>query len=266
MTMITVCIPVRNGADYIANAIDSVLGQTFPSVQIQIADNCSTDETASIVQSYLPDDRVRLTRRNRDMGIFENFNTCLSDMSTNYYMLLSHDDYLCDETALEKAFNVLEGNEHIPAVYCETLFVDENARLISRRGFGYSGFVDSDEVARESVISNRNIYGVPLLIRTSAIQSNRYDDRLPNSADVDYSVAIGKGAQVYYLNEALIAIRFHKSNNTARAYSSLKSEFLAIAEKNQIALSALDRVRTWVNDWIVRAKKLVFFVYLDNFR
>ena len=264
--MITVCIPVRNGAQYIANAIDSVLGQTSLAFQLEVADNCSTDETVSIVEGYQPDDRIRLTSRTQDMGMFENFNTCLSDIQTKYYMLLSHDDFLCDKTALEKAFNILEANEHIPAVYCETLFVDEHSETISHRGFGYSGEVASDVVARRSIVSNRNIYGVPLLIRSSAIQANQYDDRLPNSADVDYSVAIGKGERVYYLKEALIAIRFHKVNNTARIYNSLKSEFLEIAVKHKLDLSTFEMTMVEINSWMVRVKKFLFFSYLDKFR
>ncbi len=264
--MITVCIPVRNGAQYISHAIDSVLGQTSQVFQLEIADNCSTDETLSIVESYLPDNRIKLTSRSHDMGMFENFNACLKGIETKYYMLLSHDDYLCDKTALDKGFNILEANEHIPAVYCETLFVDEHSQAINRRGFGLSGPVDSDIIARRSIISNRNIYGVPLLIRSNAIQSNQYDDRLPNSADVDYSVAIGKGEKVYYLKETLIAIRFHKANNTARIYSSLKSEFLEIAEKHNIDLSAFEMIITRINSYLVRVKKLLFFFYIDKFR
>ena len=238
---ITVCIPVRNGARFIGRAIESVLAQTFSNLKLEIADNCSTDETISIVNSYMSDERVTLVERSQDLGMFGNFNACLESIETKYYMLLSHDDFLCNKYALEKGFNTLETHPQAPAVYCETLFVDEDDRSITRRSFGLSGLVESDAIARKSIVSGRNIYGVPLLIRGSAVQANRYDDTFPNSADIDYSIAIGKGKNVCYVQDALIAIRFHKVNNTARTFNSLEQEFLNTAEKHEIRLTNIGK-------------------------
>ena len=263
---ITVCIPVRNGAEFIERAIKSVLGQTFRDFRLEIADNCSTDETVEVVKGYLSDERIELVMRSQDLGMYGNFNACLESTKTKYYMLLSHDDFLCDKNALEIGLNILENHPEVPVVYCETLFVDEYNKQISRRTFGLSGLIESDSVARKSIVAGRNVFGVPLLIRTSAVQNNRYDSAVPNSADVDFSIAIGQGHKVYYVQEALVAIRFHKVNNTARIYSSLEQEFLIIADKHNIRLSSFDKLQLKVNNWLVCLKKMVFFLYLDKIR
>jgi hypothetical protein len=219
-----------------------------------------------IVKGYLSDERIELVPRSQDVGMYGNFNACLENLKTKYYMLLSHDDFLCDKEALEIGLNTLENNPAVPAVYCETLFVDEHDKQISRRSFGLSGLVESDSVARKSIVTGRNVFGVPLLIRTSAVQNTRYDSTVPNSADVDFSIAIGQGREVYYVQEALVAIRFHKVNNTARIYSSLEREFLAISEKHKIRLSAFEMIQIKINNWMVGLKKTIFFFYLDKIR
>jgi glycosyltransferase involved in cell wall biosynthesis len=263
---ITVCIPVRNGAEFIGRAIESVLEQSLRDFRLEIADNCSSDETVEIVKGYLSDERIELVARSQDIGMYGNFNACLEDVKTKYYMLLSHDDLLCDKEALEIGLNTLENHPAVPAVYCETLFVDEHDKQISRRSFGLSGLVESDSVARKSIVTGRNVFGVPLLIRTSAVQNTRYDSTVPNSADVDFSIGIGQGREVYYVQEALVAIRFHKVNNTARIYSSLEREFLAISEKHKIRLSAFEMIQIKINNWMVGLKKTIFFFYLDKIR
>lgn len=263
---ITVCIPVRNGANFIGRAIESVLEQTSRDFRLEIADNFSSDETVEVVKGYLSDERIELIPRSQDIGMYGNFNACLGNVKTKYYMLLSHDDFLCDKNALEIGLSTLENHPEVPAVYCETLFVDEDDKLISRRSFGLSGLIESDSVARKSIVAGRNVYGVPLLIRTSTMQNNRYDPAVPNSADVDFSIAIGQGCKVYYVQEALVAIRFHKVNNTARIYSSLEREFLAIADKHKIKLSSFEKIKIKINNWIVCLKKAIFFFYLDKIR
>lgn len=261
---ITVFIPVRNGEQFIKRAIDSVLSQTLQDFQLVILDNCSTDETRSLVGSYLSDDRICFVERTYDVGMLGNFNDCLERATTKYYMILCHDDFLCDNKALEIGCQILEAHPDVPVVYCPTLFVDERDKAIMKRSFGISGLVENNSVAKKSIIACRNVYGVPLLIRTSALLNNRYDGSFPNTGDIEFSIAIGRNQKVYYVNNILVAIRFHKSNNTARIFSSLVPEFLRMAEKNKITLTLTEKIRMTINDRLVRIKKKIFFYYLDN--
>jgi glycosyltransferase involved in cell wall biosynthesis len=263
---ITVFIPVWNGARFIGRAIESVLCQTFRDFRLVIVDNCSTDNTREIVTRYLADDRVVFCPRPKNIGMLGNFNACLDDVETEYYLVLSHDDFLCADIALAAAYNIAKTHTEVPAIYCETLFVDEDDKLIARRHFGLSGLVDSDIIARRSIISGRNLYGVPLLIRTSALADIRYDSSFPNSCDVDFSIAIGKGKNVIFIPEALVAIRFHRSNNTARIFKSLETEFKGIAQKQGIRLTRGDVARIKISNLMVGLKKKLFFFYLDKIR
>ena len=71
------CLPVYNGAAYIAESIESVLAQTYGDFRLIVSDNCSTDNTEDIVRSF-SDRRLTYVRNARNLGVVGNFNRCLS--------------------------------------------------------------------------------------------------------------------------------------------------------------------------------------------
>jgi glycosyltransferase involved in cell wall biosynthesis len=75
MARLSVGIPVYNGEKYLAEALDSLLAQSFREFEIIICDNASTDRTAEISRAYeVKDDRVRYFRNDRNIGAALNFN------------------------------------------------------------------------------------------------------------------------------------------------------------------------------------------------
>lgn len=263
---ITVFIPVRNGQDYIEDAINSVLRQTYKNLKIVIADNDSSDNTKNIIANYLKDKRVNLVCRQKDVGCVENFNKCLSAIDTEYYMMLSHDDRFYDNNALQIAVEILDKHSDVVAVHSDMMFIDRIGQPITRKKFGYSGLIDSDSIAKRSIVSGRNFFSIPLLIRTAAVGDLRFDASLPLSNDFDFSVALGQGKKVFHCPGVLLAIRFHGSNKTARIFFALESEFRKTAEKYNIKLSSLEKFLMKFNNLLVCMQKICFFFYLDKLR
>jgi glycosyltransferase involved in cell wall biosynthesis len=263
---ITIYIPVYNGANYIQCAIESILMQTYKDISLIISDNCSTDETVSIVGKYLSDERVTLIKQPYNVGGLKNFNDGLDRIKTEYFMTISHDDYFYDDKALETGIEILEKNKNIPAVYSQTMFVDADGKPIMQRKFKYSGLTSGDIVAKKSIISCRNLYGIPVLIRTSSIKELRFPEGFDNTGDVDFSISISKGHQIYYVPKTLLAIRFHGDNITARNYSTVIEEFKRMAIKQNIKLSKTELLQMNINHLITVYKKHLFYFYLDNIR
>ena len=72
--LLSVGVPVYNGGQYLAAALDSALGQDYDNVEIVIADNCSSDDTAEIGRRYARTDvRVRYLRNAEHIGPSSNF-------------------------------------------------------------------------------------------------------------------------------------------------------------------------------------------------
>ena len=225
---ITVFIPVRNCERFIGAAVESVLNQTCTNLKLVVADNCSDDATVDVVSRYLADSRLVLIRREHDLGHIGNFNACLESLDTPYYMILCSDDMLNTERALEHAFGVLDTNAAIPAVYSDLIYIDEGGRALARRRFGRYGRLSSRELGRRSVVSTRNWFGIPVLVRSEAARGYRYDADVFYAADVDFSLYTAKGGDVYRIHDFLIANRYprpavaHASYSEPRGSSSQK--------------------------------------------
>ena len=263
---ITVIVPVRNGAAYIGKALESVLSQTFADFELVVSDNGSTDGTREVVAKYLGDARVRLVRQAQDYDMIGHFNKCLDMLDSEYHMLLCHDDYLYAPTALAKAHAALEGHPEVHAAYCDLAYVDERDALIRVRKFGRHGIVDSDEVARAAVVKTRNLFGIPLLVRTRALAGARYDRALPYAADLDLSIAISRHGAFFHLGEPLIANRYHGGNATLGLFGRARDQMKAIAAKHDIALTGLEDLRMVLNSWTTALQKWAFLQYVGKMR
>ena len=72
---ISVALPVRNGANYIAAALDSILAQTMTEFELVISDNASTDTTPQIIADYCArDPRVKVSRSEQMLALGANMN------------------------------------------------------------------------------------------------------------------------------------------------------------------------------------------------
>src|SRR3982751_3050681 len=75
---VTVCVPMYNGERYLAECIESILAQTYTDFQLLLVDDCSTDATRSIAESYAAaDSRVRLIVNHTNLGLVGNWNRCI---------------------------------------------------------------------------------------------------------------------------------------------------------------------------------------------
>lgn len=87
--LISIIIPVYNGADYLAHAIDSALNQTYKNLEVIVVDDGSKDATEEIARAYGP--RIRYIRKENG-GVSSALNTGIKNMRGKYFAWLSHDD------------------------------------------------------------------------------------------------------------------------------------------------------------------------------
>jgi glycosyltransferase involved in cell wall biosynthesis len=112
VTTISVCIPVRNGGAYLAEALDSVLAQSADSFAVHLSDNASTDDTPAIVERYAAkDDRIHATRSDKFLAQADSINRALDGGEGDWLKPLCHDDLLepaCVERLQEVAAELPE--------------------------------------------------------------------------------------------------------------------------------------------------------------
>src|SRR5258708_40095698 len=92
---VSVAVPVFNGEKYVAEAVESILTQTYRDLEVILCDNGSTDRTEGICREYAGrDSRVRYSRNEVNRGIHRNFSRGAELARGEYFMWLAHDDKL----------------------------------------------------------------------------------------------------------------------------------------------------------------------------
>lgn len=93
---VTIIIPTYNRARLVTRAIDSALGQTYPSLEIIVVDDGSTDETPDLLRRYDTEPRLRLVRLDRNQGVTSAKNAGLANLAAqvDYVGILDSDDTL----------------------------------------------------------------------------------------------------------------------------------------------------------------------------
>ncbi|GAK58828.1 glycosyl transferase, family 2 [Candidatus Vecturithrix granuli] len=131
MPQVSVGLPVYNGENFIAEAIDSILNQSFEDLELVICDNASTDTTMEICQKYLSQDkRIQYHRHEKNFGAAYNYNRSFELASGEYFKWISHDD-LCAPTFLERCVEVLDRETSCVLCYPKTAIIDEYGEILS---------------------------------------------------------------------------------------------------------------------------------------
>ncbi|MWV26692.1 glycosyltransferase [Aurantiacibacter rhizosphaerae] len=261
MADFTVAIPVYNGARFLEAALESIAAQDLEGVEVLVSDNASTDDTPAILERWAARLPLRVVRRAQTLPMRDHFNALLDDVDSPAYMLLCHDDYLAHPDALRLARKAMADNPDIATVYCDMLYVDEAGQQLARRSFGRSGRFNPDEIGRRCLQTGRNLFGIPLAIRTSALGNLRYDEQFLYAMDIDLSWALGAAGDAWHIDTPLIANRYSADNTTWRLLGSTVGEYRRLAAKHVGARSALQDTRLALTCHFVTAQKLAFRFY-----
>lgn len=114
---VSIGLPVFNGEQYVAAAIDSILAQRFTDFELLISDNASTDRTREICESRAVDRRIRYVRLAQNEGAAANFDHVFALARAEYFKWAAHDDLIAPDW-LSKCVDALDQDP--TAVLCQT--------------------------------------------------------------------------------------------------------------------------------------------------
>lgn len=195
---ITIGLPVFNGENHISDAIESILCQSFKAFKLIIADNCSTDNTYSIVESYKNiDSRISSVRHDKNIGGLSNLLFLTKDISTPYFMWFAHDDVL-DRDFLMECLDFLSKNPQVDMAFSCIRNIDANGASVreypnfknlpfDNSNVGLAKFILSPELDGKANLIY-SIYRSPILLR--AIESNKDTLKISWGPDMAFLFAI----------------------------------------------------------------------------
>jgi glycosyltransferase involved in cell wall biosynthesis len=131
--LVSIGLPVYNGEEFVAEAIQCVLDQTFSNWELIICDNCSTDSTLAICSQFAAQDsRIRVYQNARNMGVSFNYNEVFWRSRGRYFKWMAHDDLFAPRF-METCLKELEKDDNLVLVFPKMCHVAANGQVLRRQ-------------------------------------------------------------------------------------------------------------------------------------
>ncbi len=248
--LMSIGIPAYNNGEYIGETIESILAQTYKNIELVIVDDNSSDNTYEVLQEFAEkDDRVKIYKNEKNLGMSGNWNRCL-ELCTGEFMKLVCADDLLAENMIERELEIFEK-------YPEVILVDSDTKLVDLQGkskgwyrrYKHSGLIEGSYVARKGFFS-QDYFGAPQAntFRRSAYETvGGFSPEFHYIVDYDFFVSVAKLGKMYIIHEPLNSFRVRDDSNTGQVMGNDKEktkiyvdEHYRLFKKNQQDLKLTD--------------------------
>lgn len=201
---VTVLMPVYNGEKYLREAIDSILSQTFTDFEFVIIDDCSTDGSVAVVNTY-SDPRIKLVQNESNLGVTLSLNKGLDLARGEYIVRMDCDDVSLPER-LAKQVAFMDVHPEIAVCGTWAKEINEDGHVIG---------VKEPPVGKQLELHYWNstpIIHPSAIIRVAHLNGLRYDGRIKYAQDFDLWLRIKARFKIYNLAEHLLLYRIHNNS------------------------------------------------------
>lgn len=231
---VSIIIPTYNCEAYIAETLESVLGQTFTNLELIVVDDGSTDRTREIVTSYGAPVRL-LSQSNSGVCAARNYG--IREAVGSYICLMDHDDYWVPEK-LALQVEQMVAHPEVGLVYSTFIwwYPDEEGIFPDARSFRLSESLDGIDEEFSGWIYHLLLLDCWILTSAAMIRAKVFDkcggynESLPYSEDWDLWLRICREYQVIKLNKPLTLYRQHRGQgNLVTRDIDYRTELLSAA-------------------------------------
>lgn len=225
--LVTIGIPVYNGARFLTECLDSVMNQTYPFLEILIVDDGSTDESLEIVKKYQRKfESIRLVQNEDNLGLVGNWNKCLSLAKGHWIKLHFQDDLMKPETVERMVQMSIDNNLSLVLTDREFFYEDglKNHFVGLKR---LSDFFDKPTIIELDIFTEilinygirDNFIGEPiigLMKKNLLVKHGIYDDQFKQIVDFEYWLRIALNERIGYIPDRLHQFRIHHSSQGSK--------------------------------------------------
>ena len=217
-----------NNANYISDAIESIINQTFKNWELIIVDDCSTDNSVNIIKQYVKRYplKIRCIQHKTNKGCSSSWITGIENITTNIFGMIDSDDALQPE-AIEVMYRAHVDYPNCGLIYSQFDFCDENLKFLRE---GYCG----------EISTNQTILSTDLASHFKTIKLNAYlttsgfDPNIKSAVDKDILCKIEEVTDIKFINQSLYLYREH-NNQTLSQFNNMKTAVLSFKKVKETA-------------------------------
>jgi glycosyltransferase involved in cell wall biosynthesis len=219
MPKVSVIMPSYNHEKYVAEAVRSVLCQTFNDLELVIVDDCSSDGTVNEIKKF-NDPRIRFFRHENNQGVSVARGKCLEISRGKYIASISSDDVFMPDK-LERQVEFLDKDPGIGALFSRAKIIDDDGNDFADKDHFYYSIFKQENRSRHEWL-NRFFYkgnclcAISSLVRKKDIEKiGFYDKRFAQLGDLDLWIRLCMEHDIHILPEELV--KFRVRHNEANA-------------------------------------------------
>lgn len=201
--IVSVLLPVYNGAAYLRTALESVLKQSFSDFELLLIDDCSNDDSLAIAKSYA-DPRIKIIAKATHKGLIDSLNQGLT-LATGKYIARMDADDICLPQRFEKQVAFMDKHPEVGLCGTAIQYLGKTATL---------QYPTSHGQVLSAIFFNQAIFCHPsVFLRRAVLQKHslKYPTRYIHSEDYALWLELSQHCQLANLPEALLLYRSHTS-------------------------------------------------------
>ncbi|MDP1574641.1 MAG: glycosyltransferase family A protein [Coxiellaceae bacterium] len=242
---ISIVITVWNGENYLSEAIESVINQTYDNIEIIVVNDGSTDNTPNIIQKY-SDKIISFSQENKGLGAARNAGAQLA--KGEYIAFLDHDDFFeRDKLSVQMHAMATQHNDplifmHLKQFICNKLTPVEASKVM----------------VNESVLPGK-IAGTLLLSKKRFLEIGLFEEKKQLGEFLEwYLRAVLKNIPVLLLNNLGLYRRIHNTN-MGRQYQHARVDYLRILKADLDAKRSVGKHLCNFNPWPCNTSKNTYY-------
>ena len=203
---ISINIVTYNRASYLSKAISSVLEQSFQDYELVIVDDGSTDDTESVIKSFVgKDKRIKYIKNETNLKISKARNRALANSKGKYIAVLDSDDCWCDVDKLRKQYEFLESHPDYAAVGGSLIRVNKNGQELSRK----INLSTDNDIRIRFLFKNPITHSTVMYRKDLAVELGGYDETLAVGEDYDLMLKMGLKGKICNFKDIFTKYRVH---------------------------------------------------------
>lgn len=220
---VSIIIPVYNGSDYLREAIDSALAQTYPDTEVIVVNDGSDDEgrTGAVAESF--GGRIRYFSKENG-GVSSALNFGIRHMTGEWFAWLSHDDRYSPDR-IENDMEVIRSHPGAKITFCQTHYISGKGKTLRKNSLPVKDISDSRQVFDQGV----NICSLTIH-KTCFEKTGLFDETNRTSQDLIMLLRLSEDFTFFFNDRSIFYSREHPGRDTHRLPGQHRQDLLKVGD------------------------------------